>query len=205
MSLSIMRSEKESLQELCAEMCSKIKTLPSHYQVADQVLDICLTLGCSTEPANREEAEDGVRICYQALGKKMPEILWALSPKKALGLLEGSSVKDFCFGQHDLYWIEYYYYLDKAMIMKLQGQLLQKLEGIRKISRNSGWYLPYEDVCILSERPSEMHFDENNKPHNESGPAIKYRDGFSVYCLHGVNVSKEEVESMKTLEKEDDK
>ena len=53
-----------------------------------------------------------------------------------------------------------------------------------------GLIYPLENCCIISDRPVEIHL-KDEKLHNEKGMAIKYSDGFGVYCLNGVRVSKE--------------
>jgi len=46
----------------------------------------------------------------------------------------------------------------------------------------------YNNVCLISERPNAIHFDERNRLHSDSGSAISYPDGFRIYVWHGVQV-----------------
>jgi Domain of unknown function (DUF6745) len=53
---------------------------------------------------------------------------------------------------------------------------------------------PFDDICIVSNRPRKISM-HNNVLHCVDGPAIQYEDDFSVYCLNGVKVTKEIVET----------
>lgn len=46
----------------------------------------------------------------------------------------------------------------------------------------------YVDFCILMDRYEELHLD-GDQLHNDSGPAIKFRDGFSIWSIDGVPVN----------------
>jgi len=49
---------------------------------------------------------------------------------------------------------------------------------------------PLKDVCLCSEFPVNIYY-ENEKLHNDGGPALVYKDGFSVYALRGIMVPQE--------------
>jgi len=62
------------------------------------------------------------------------------------------------------------------------------LDGILTIAKNSGWIVPHEHVCWLGERPSILKVDDKARLHSREGPALKYRDGLSIYMWKGVQV-----------------
>jgi hypothetical protein len=47
---------------------------------------------------------------------------------------------------------------------------------------------------VVSDRPLEVHRNTNGL-HQDGGPAVLYRDGFSVWALNGVRVSQEIAET----------
>ncbi|MFD0689253.1 pentapeptide repeat-containing protein [Actinomadura fibrosa] len=54
-----------------------------------------------------------------------------------------------------------------------------------------GWW-PYASVCVVSERPVEVHAEPAPERgggavrlHRADGPAMRYRDGFTLYALNG--------------------
>ncbi|MDT8872296.1 hypothetical protein RAA17_16610 [Komagataeibacter rhaeticus] len=55
----------------------------------------------------------------------------------------------------------------------------------------SGWALPCDGICFVSERTSTLHRDEGGRLHCENGPALAYPDGFEIYAVHGVRVPSE--------------
>ena len=44
------------------------------------------------------------------------------------------------------------------------------------------------DFCMISDRPEVLTVDEQNRPHNETGPYCRWRDGTALYAVHGVRV-----------------
>jgi uncharacterized protein DUF6745 len=67
------------------------------------------------------------------------------------------------------------------------------------LSKNIGWWGPWPGVCFVSDRTEEVNFDAEGRLHAENGPAVKYRDGWGVYYLHGVEVPGEWLEDRKQL------
>ena len=46
----------------------------------------------------------------------------------------------------------------------------------------------HKDFCIISDRPEILTVDDQNRPHNETGPFCRWRDGYALYSWHGVRV-----------------
>ena len=67
-------------------------------------------------------------------------------------------------------------------------QAAPQAQGMTIAARSAGWWWPFQDLVILTERPSIVSMDERNRLHNGSGPAVRYADGFSVYAWHGLAV-----------------
>jgi hypothetical protein len=65
----------------------------------------------------------------------------------------------------------------------------QAIVGLIKILKHSGGYVPLDDVCYISERPTALHLDDKGYPHCDDGLAIGYPDGWGVYAWHGVRIS----------------
>ena len=52
---------------------------------------------------------------------------------------------------------------------------------------------PFDDICFVCSKPTEIHFNENKVLHNDKGPSIKYKGNFELYHLNGVKVDKKMV------------
>jgi hypothetical protein len=57
----------------------------------------------------------------------------------------------------------------------------------------------HEKFCIVSDFPDKLKVDERNRPHCEDGPSHRWRDGWSIYHLRGVVVTRQIVEQPQTL------
>jgi hypothetical protein len=77
---------------------------------------------------------------------------------------------------------------------------LEKFAVTETLVRSCGWTWWHENVLAISDRPSAVHRDEQNRLHCETGPAIAYRDGWSLYYWHGVSVPAEWIEQRATLD-----
>jgi hypothetical protein len=51
-----------------------------------------------------------------------------------------------------------------------------------------GFRVLHEEFCMVSDRPEVLTVDEDNRPHNASGPSHKWRDGWSLWHWHGVRI-----------------
>ena len=61
---------------------------------------------------------------------------------------------------------------------------------------NVGFSIPYKEICFVSDKPIEICW-ENGKLHKENAPAVKYSDGYSMWCLNGVSVPQYLAETKK--------
>jgi hypothetical protein len=100
-------------------------------------------------------------------------------------------------GQHDAGALALIDVLDRAVGLRparpLAGQLL--------IGRSAGWWWPFEQVAILTERPCALDLarDEQGRLHHPSGPVVAYPDGWAVWAWHGVRVPRQVVERPDTI------
>jgi hypothetical protein len=56
------------------------------------------------------------------------------------------------------------------------------------LTMHAGPRIVHEQYCIISDRPEELYVDDRFRPHNDNGPFCRWRDGSSLYCVHGVRV-----------------
>jgi hypothetical protein len=68
------------------------------------------------------------------------------------------------------------------------------------LTKSCGWVWWHEDVLVISDRPKEIHRDAANLLHSITGPAISYRDGWSLYYVHGVAVPADWIELKAKLD-----
>jgi len=69
------------------------------------------------------------------------------------------------------------------------GHDKNKWQIIQDLIQHCGFIFQFEKVCICCNRPSKLSFDTQNQLHGEGEPAMKFRDGFSVYACHGEHSS----------------
>ena len=53
------------------------------------------------------------------------------------------------------------------------------------LANAAGWWFAYPDLVVLSDRPIAIRYDERERLHNTSGPAIIYPDGWGVNAIDG--------------------
>ena len=68
-----------------------------------------------------------------------------------------------------------------------------------ELAKHCGWLNMYEDLVVFQHRPSKIMMDDEDRLHCENGPAISYRDGFSVYAWHGVRIPAEWIENKASV------
>lgn len=63
------------------------------------------------------------------------------------------------------------------------------------LARTASWWWPLHNVAIATERPEQIITDDRGRLHNPDGPAITYRDGFSIYAWRNTPVPADLIEN----------
>jgi hypothetical protein len=62
-----------------------------------------------------------------------------------------------------------------------------------------GFRVMHEEFCIVSDFPERICKDDQNRPHSDDGPSHRWRDGWELYHIHGVLVTRQIVMEPQTL------
>jgi hypothetical protein len=63
-----------------------------------------------------------------------------------------------------------------------------KFDAWEKLTKHSGPRIVHKRFCIISDRPSKLLVDSQNRPHCEDGAFCEWRDGSALYSWHGTRV-----------------
>ena len=66
-------------------------------------------------------------------------------------------------------------------------------------ARSCGWWWPFKNCVILTDRPISLHRDDQGRLHNPDGMAIQYGDGWGVFSWHGTRVPAEVITSPQSI------
>ncbi len=121
---------------------------------------------------------------WASLGASLRDSLW-----DSLGGSLGASLRDSLqwWGQQEAYWVAYYLYCVDVLSVRYDPQSEADLSLWATMCR-AGWWCAFDGVAILAERPAVQLLDDRGVIHCDDGPAIRCRDGFEVYAIHGVRV-----------------
>lgn len=65
---------------------------------------------------------------------------------------------------------------------------------------HGGFRVMHEEFCLVSDFPEVLRVDDQNRPHCETGPSHRWRDGWALYFWHGVKVPSHWIEDRKNLD-----
>ena len=54
--------------------------------------------------------------------------------------------------------------------------------------KNCAWIYPFENACIVCDRPTKISFDSEERLHAEGELAVEFADGNGIYSNHGVTL-----------------
>jgi hypothetical protein len=177
---------------------TKIKLTPEQEERVPFYRDKWLQIGLNTDRYDEKEVEYWIRECYHAVNITPPkEINHTLSPLASLKEYEnitGNNAKQeiggFAYGSHEAGWLCVYdFYLNECHLTECE-----KLVPLMQLAQVCGWWLPYPNLAIASQRPVTMSM-ENGRLHCGDGPACGYEDKFRVWSLNGVRVTQEIAET----------
>ena len=94
-------------------------------------------------------------------------------------------VWDSGYGQHDANWLAFYdFFRNECGLIKET----EKLNALTELSKYTGWFLPHEHICWVSERHCILNRDDNGRLHSLTSAAVVYPDGWKIYAVHGVRL-----------------
>ena len=86
------------------------------------------------------------------------------------------------YNTNEQHWAAY----AQAVTPYTTGSAMLDLWPQAEMAAQCGWWYAFENVCLVTDRPKEIRFDEQGLLHCDHGPAIKYRDNWGVFSWHGV-------------------
>jgi hypothetical protein len=89
------------------------------------------------------------------------------SCQKPESLIAGGSYFDFC-----VHILKYHQFQEQITILE-------------EFVRNCGWTFFFENIVLISNRPTQIHINNDNHLHAEDAPAIVFRDGYKLYAYNG--------------------
>ncbi|WP_063127974.1 DUF6745 domain-containing protein [Nocardia fusca] len=95
---------------------------------------------------------------------------------------------DAVLGQHDAAWL-----------CAFDTGAGTPLEGLAAVAREAGWWWPYENLAVISERPTALYRDEAGRLDRGDGPAVGYSDDFALYAWRGMPVPGEFIAGLASL------
>ncbi|WP_037605242.1 DUF6745 domain-containing protein [Streptacidiphilus rugosus] len=88
------------------------------------------------------------------------------------------ALREAVLGQHDAAWLA-----------ALAEDPL--LDGLASVACSAGWWWPFADVVLLTERPVLLRQDEAGRLHSGEGAAVAFGDGFALHAWRGMPVPAE--------------
>lgn len=158
---------------------------------------------------NQANSQTGKKVMGQALRQlfdKVAEKVWdEVSDHIRAQVWEqwnqGEISSNFCVdsfsGQHDVAWLAYYEFFQKAGL-KFDNKTKEFVDIFSDIATSCNWWYPYKDFCVLSEKYSICSL-QDGQLHSDNSPAIAFRDGFEIYAINGHRVTKQIVMSPETI------
>lgn len=186
-------------------MTKKIESLTPEQEAQMEVYrDEWLKIGLSTEPLDFEKAKAAMLEAYRLADLPEPTHFYvADSPVHAIKVIQeidpsmtkSDVFNSFIYGAHDASWLSFYAYWRDVCGL----ECCNRLNGLIELAKHCGWASVFEDVVVLQHRPEVIKLDDTNRLHCENGPAIRFRDGFSIYSWHGVRVPRKWIENKENL------
>lgn len=95
-------------------------------------------------------------------------------------------ISPYLYGNYDASYFSFYDYMNEVFGFDFG----EKWDWYKSTSQISLFY-PLENICIISRKPIEININKKGQLHADGKPALLYKDGFAVWALNGIRVTKE--------------
>ena len=109
----------------------------------------------------------------------------------------GSAVLNYRGGAFWASWTAYVSFMRD--VLGWDDPVLENFKIDEILATSCGWVWWHENVLAISDRPQEIHRDNQGRLHNHCGPSISYRDGWALHHWHGVLVPAHVIEAPQTI------
>lgn len=92
-----------------------------------------------------------------------------------------------------LWWLSWCGYYDFTKMIGVDFDI-DKFDLLIGFLKNIIFCVPYDGIFFMSKKPININW-KNKLLHCENGPAIEFKDGYGLWALNGVTVTKEVVET----------
>ena len=189
--LSTVPADRERAERAIADAYRRIGRDPVPVIWADSPLTASILihfLGASLRDSLRASLWDSLEASLRDSLRASLEVSLRASLRDSLRDSRINPQYTYWWGQMDLYWVAYYRFCEELGVTYAPDAH----DGLRimdEIGRSCGWWYPRDGVCIACERPETIRMTGDFRQlHCADGPAVRFRDGWSLYYWHGVRV-----------------
>lgn len=189
-------------------MSEKIEKLTSKQEARlPEYRDEGIKVGLDTGRMDRDHVRTLVgRVYREVLDKDAVEVVFAGGPREGYEIAKARGYKEDMYtfygncmnGSLDTNWVYTFKYFEEIIGLKD----LKHVQLMVEVCKHMGQWAPFEECCIVMEKPLHIKKDDEGLLHCEDGPAIEYADGFTVYAWHGQRIPKEWIEDKENLKPE---
>lgn len=172
-------------------------------------------IDAQTDQFTDEEIIEAVHEVWAAMGLEKPLVMVAASPWAAIQIAaiitsggkhpddKATTKEQFAKALQDqprycnIWWRYRVGWLEGGAILGVKYDEA-KFNLLKKWASRISFVVPYSGLVVVSRNPVECHWAEN-RLHNESGPAVKWSDGYSMWSIGGVAVNEQIVMKPDTL------
>jgi hypothetical protein len=98
-------------------------------------------------------------------------------------------------GQFWSWWPAYTSFFREAMRLHLPDGLWDRDRAHADTAMSACWWWPHREFIIVSNRPDTISRNARGQLHSDTGAALQFRDGWTLYSLNGVPVQRSLVET----------
>ena len=98
------------------------------------------------------------------------------------------------YGIHDANFLSFYDYFDSEVLYNLN-----EIRPLINLSKYVGWWWPFENVVIFTDKPIFVCCDNRGRLHHGNRMALEYSDGFGIYSWYGIRVSEQIIMKPETI------
>jgi hypothetical protein len=126
------------------------------------------------------EVSDVEEAVKEAVDEAARDIVWDIIKDEDTTAWDSvSEAIDNAFWGFDVGWLAFFAYFDAI------GIDCSKLKGLWASTKHCGCWWAFENLAVITPKPSAIRLDAQGRLHAEGVPAVAY-EGFVMYAFHGV-------------------